>query len=65
MKNSRKLIATSIKWKQMMSSIFMSSNKYSVKLKDELELSFKEEELKETICENEKDKNFESGLDFF
>ncbi len=65
MKNSTKLIATSIKWKQIMSSIFISSNKFSLKLKDELELSFEEEELEETICENEKDKNFESGWNFF
>ncbi len=65
MKNSRKLIATNIKQKQMVSSIFISSNKFTLKLKDELELSFEEEELEETICENEEDKNFESGWDFF
>ncbi len=65
MKNSRKLIATNIKRKQMVSSIFISSNKFTLKLKDELELSFEEEELEETICENEEDKNFESGWDFF
>ncbi len=48
-----------------MSSIFISSNKLSLKLKDELELSFEEEELEKTICEDEKNKNFESGWNFF
>ncbi len=42
-----------MEWKHMLFSIFISSNNFSLKFKDELQLSFEKEELEEAICENE------------